>query len=266
MHDAFSLGCVHDTDCVHPSAYSDRDLSQILGCIPGKPFPVVAAAAPSRPPADAVPLAASALAEIIAASHKRKERGDAASAPAVTPPKPGWWGSSTFAWAGCLGSAGQPLEDEHAHPSQAGFSEADQVKAFNAVTDAAVTGHRGLGVADLPRGKGPKWAGTKTVFDTDGQQEDAADGEGRVADGSAPPKPEEALSLVKWKKHAARFLRTHTEGRAHLTSILEHVLAAVGMVDVCRRSAMAALSRRLSKSSQFIVEDDIAALAADGDT
>jgi hypothetical protein len=139
------------------------------------------------------------------------------------------------------------------------------VKAFNAVTDAAVTGHRGLGVAD--HGKGPKWAGTKTVFDTDGQQEDVAEGEGRAADASAPLEPEEeALSLVKWKKHAARFLRTHTEGRAHLTSILEHVLAAVGMVDVCRRSAMAALSRRLSKSSQFIVEDDIAALAADGDT
>lgn len=205
----------------------------------------------------------------IAAAQKRKHRG-AQDAPAVAPPPSGWWGASTFVWAGCLGSAGQPLCDEHTHP-QAGFSEADQVAAFNAVTDAAVTGHRGLGVAGLPRkGAGPAWAGTKTVWgdaDADADDQDGARAEPGASEGDGegggPPADGPDLSAVKWKRHAARFLRTHADGQAPLSAILQHVMAAAGLANVCRRSAMAALSRRLAKSTKFVVTGDVASLAAE---
>ena len=160
-------------------------------------------------------------------------------------------------WRGCLGSAGEPLSE--AHPHQAGFSEADQVDAFNAVTDAAVTGRRGLGVQDLPRKvAGVRFAGTKTVLDSDGD-EDADDMAAEAP--AAAQVPAADLSAVKWKKYAARFLKKNASGEAPLSAILHHVLAAAGLADVCRRSAMAALSRRLGRSSQFVVTGEVARLA-----
>ena len=264
--------CAADTlpsPFVSLAAYSDQDLSQILGCIPGGAFQKVAATppppppAPTRPPAREVtaPAAADSPAEPDASRKRKPPAAQAApaSTPAVTPPPAGWWGASTFVWRGSLGSAGEPLAE--AHPQQVGFSEADQVDAFNAVTDAAVTGRRGLGVKGLPpKVAGVRFAGTKTVLDSD-----AVDDED--ADNMAAEAPAADLSQVKWKKYAARFLKKHAAGEAPLSAILQHVVAAAGLADVCRRSAMAALSRRLGRSSQFVVNDGVARLAsADEDT
>jgi hypothetical protein len=252
------------------AAYTDQDLSQILGCIPGGAFQKVAAPpppppAPTRPPARELtaPAAADSPAEP-AASRKRKPpaaQAAPASTPTVTPPPAGWWGASTFVWRGSLGSAGEPLAETH--PQQVGFSEADQVDAFNAVTDAAVTGRRGLGVKGLPpKVAGVRFAGTKTVLDAvDGEDADdmPADAPAGAAAGEAP---DADLSQVKWKKYASRFLKKHAAGEAPLAAILQHVVTAAGLADVCRRSAMAALSRRLGRSSQFVVTGEVARLAS----
>ena len=129
--------------------------------------------------------------------------------------------------------------------------------AFNAVTDAAVTGRRGLGVQDLPRKvAGVRFAGTKTVLDSDEDADDMA-----AEAPAAAQVPAADLSAVKWKKYAARFLKKNASGEAPLSAILHHVLAAAGLADVCRRSAMAALSRRLGRSSQFVVTGEVARLA-----
>jgi hypothetical protein len=242
-------------------------LSQILGKIPGFPTPPPAFAAP--PAVSKRAYAAPRTAEAPAPKQRAVTEPLRPPPPKVKPPPPGWWGASTFVWVGCLGSSRQEAEDDEHGAQERGFSEADQVAAFNAVTDAAVKGHKGLGLQHLPKKvAGARWAGTRTVLDADGGDDDDEDrgGDRQHAGGAAAPPSgagADELAKVKWKKHAARFLRGRPGGEAPLEEVLDHVVGAAQLPDdVCRVAAMAALSRRLGKSSNFELAGDVARLIA----
>ena len=74
-------------------------------------------------------------------------------------PEADWWGAAMFRWAGRLGGVKRSK-------GKRGFSEADQVEAFEVVTGGKSEGRRGLGIRDVTQLRkvgGVRSAGTKTT-------------------------------------------------------------------------------------------------------
>ena len=100
---------------------------------------------------------ARALAEAAPPDAEEEEEEEGADEEGA--PEADWWGAAMFRWAGRLGGVKRSK-------GKRGFSEADQVEAFEVVTGGKSEGRGGLGIRDVTQLRkvgGVRSAGTKTT-------------------------------------------------------------------------------------------------------